>query len=238
MNRAILTIKDLCVSIYDKVLYHNLNFTIYENDRYMFVGPNGSGKSLLLELIAVGYSNTLRQKYKGLTVTGEIIDDDGNNILLSSNRKKTNITFISQIELFYNNYTVKEQIETSCLAMNIDVSTNEIQNALSLFNTNINLNSKVSKSLSGGEGKIINLVSGILKLPKTKLLLLDEPLNHLSFENSKIFNRIINDYTEKNKDIAIVMVSHCKAINFVNKELRYMNGEFTKKTYKSYDCFE
>lgn len=71
------------------------------------------------------------------------------------------------------------------------------------------------------------------------LLLLDEPLNHISFANSKTFNRLMLDEINKNPKLGVVMVSHCKAVTFPNKAIKYDSRNLTlaKLPYHSYDCF-
>lgn len=51
--------ENLTVRLKNRILYENLNFTISDGDRYIFLGPNGIGKSLLLELIFLGNSREL-----------------------------------------------------------------------------------------------------------------------------------------------------------------------------------
>ena len=62
-------------------MFENLNFSIEKGEGYMLLGDNGTGKSLLLELIALGNSYDLRERYKGLTVQGEILNSNGENLL-------------------------------------------------------------------------------------------------------------------------------------------------------------
>ena len=87
---------------------------------------------------------------------------------------------------------------------------------------------KLKNNLSLGQGKLVHIITRLLKLPATNILLLDEPLNHLSFKNSKILNDIILDEIKNNPDLSIIMVSHCRAISFVDQKIEY----------RSYDCFE
>ena len=55
--------------------------------------------------------------------------------------------------------------------------------------------------VSGGEGKLIQLITRILKLPKADIFILDEPLNHLSFENSRKFNDVMIEEIRKKKKV-------------------------------------
>jgi ATPase subunit of ABC transporter with duplicated ATPase domains len=89
------------------------------------------------------------------------------------------------------------------------------------------------------EGKLIHLITRILKLGAANILLLDEPLNHLSFRNSRILNDIIEEVKAVRPELTILMISHCKAISFVDKIMRYDYDieKIVTKKYKSYSCF-
>ena len=64
--------------------------------------------------------------------------------------------------------------------------------------------------------------------------------NHLSFKNSKRLNDLILKMREQNPDLAILVISHCCAINFVDNALRYNYDEkqMNKMGFSSYDCFD
>ena len=52
--------------------------------------------------------------------------------------------------------------------------------------------------------------------------------------------RIKMEDITNNPNISIIMVSHCRAISFVNQKLEYNYDKnyMEKKEYHSYDCFE
>ena len=79
----------------------------------------------------------------------------------------------------------------------------------------------------------------ILKLKKADILLLDEPLNHLSFQNSKVLNEIINEEILNNPKLSIIMISHCRAMSFPEKAIVYNpeKKDLIISNYTSYDCF-
>ena len=80
--------KNLTVRLKDRVLYENLDFSINDGDRYIFLGPNGIGKSLLLEMLFLGNSRELNERYRGLQVTGSILDAKGEELLDPSTRRQ------------------------------------------------------------------------------------------------------------------------------------------------------
>ena len=99
---------------------------------------------------------------------------------------------------------------------------------------------KLKNDLSMGQGKIVHLITRILKLPAADILLLDEPLYHLSFCNSRVFNELMMEEIEKNPELTVVTVSHCRALSYADRGLTYNGAEnrMEETLYSSYDCFE
>lgn len=230
--------KNLSVRLQGKCLYENLNFTVNESDRYIFWGPNGAGKSLLLKLIHLGHNGLLAEKYKGLAVSGQILDKNGRD-LINPSAEERKIAYVSQEEIFRKNETVKEMCQMSCYGMGVELDEERFDFFLREFGLYDKKNKRISNNLSSGEAKIIHIISRLLTLKNVDLLLLDEPLNHLSFENSKTFNRLMLEEINKNPKLGIVMVSHCKAVTFPNKAIKYDSRSRTlaDPPYQSYDCF-
>ncbi len=229
--------KDLTVRLKDRVLYENLDFSINDGDRYIFLGPNGIGKSLLLELIFLGNSRELNERYRGLQVSGSILDAKGEDLLDPSTRRQ--YSYVAQGEDFYKGMTIKEICETACRGVGIDLNENKFDSLLDLFGIVDKKNLKIKNNVSFGEGKIVHLISRLLKLEASNVLLLDEPLNHLSFKNSKVLNELLREEIKANPALIIIMVSHCKAMDFTDKAMVYNleNRDIQFKSYRSYDCF-
>lgn len=230
-------IKDLTIKLKDKVLFDNLNLTIQKGDRFVFLGPNGIGKSLLLELIFFGNSMELSSRYKGLQVSGSILNEHGENLLNPRTRRK--ISYVSQNEDFYKGMTVKEICESACNGIGIELNETRLDALLSAFGILDKKNQKIKNNVSFGEGKIIHIISRLLKLEASDFLLLDEPLNHLSFRNSKVFNDLVEQEIQQNPDLCVIMVSHCRAMSFADRAMVYTeaNKGIQIKEYSSYDCF-
>ncbi|SFC66528.1 ATP-binding cassette domain-containing protein [Ruminococcus albus] len=236
--KRLLEFKNVTITINDEVLYNDLNLVINEGDRFIFLGPNGVGKSLLLKLISLGYSRNLQSEYKGLNVKGQILDKSGNDLLDPSVARK-HISYSEQMDTPYNNTTILEEAETACAGSEIDLDEAKLDHLLDTFNLSKKKKKRIKDNVSGGEGKLIQLITRILKLQKADILILDEPLNHLSFENSRKFNDVIIEEIKENPNLAIIMVSHCRAANFTDKALVYDKSSKTLKIvkYSAYDCF-
>lgn len=230
--------KNVKISLNRRMLYPDINFVINKGDRYMLLGKNGSGKSLLLELIFGGFTNELKHRYGGLKVEGKILDVEGNNLLDPAVHRK--ISYVTQNEDFHNNGTFLSEGKTACRGVGIDFDEEWFDELLEKFELKTKKYEKIKKNVSCGEGKIIHLITRIQKLSATNILLLDEPLNHLSFQNSKVFNDIIEEIAMENPDLTVIMVSHCRAVSFTDKVMQYNYEKQVMETrsYKAYNCFE
>lgn len=235
--RKLFDFENLSISLGNQSLFDNINFSISEGDRYMLLGKNGSGKSLLLELMFGGYTNEICKRYRGLKVCGHIWNDKGEDLLDPSTSRK--IAYVTQNEDFHNNATFLSEGITACRGIGIDFDEDKFDALLKRFDLLEKKKQKIVHNVSCGEGKVIHLITRILKMDATDILLLDEPLNHLSFQNSKTFNDVIEEIKEKNPRLTVVMISHCRAISFVDKIMKYdyEAKEMKVDDYKSYNCF-
>ena len=170
-------------------------------------------------------------------MTGSILDSAGNDLLDPLTRRK--YSYVSQGEDFYNGKTVKEVCETACRGVGIDLDEDKFNRLLNAFGIADKKNLKVKNNLSFGEGKIVHLISRLLKLDAANVLLLDEPLNHLSFKNSKVLNELLNEEIIKNPNLVVIMITHCRAMDFTDTAMVYEldNHSIQFKPYRSYDCF-
>lgn len=239
MGNKLLEFVDLTVKIREKTLYHNFSHTIREGDRYIILGPNGAGKTILLKLITCG-KDILEKQIKDLHVSGQMLDSNGNDILRSGMERKQ-IVYIAQNEedQRMDKATIQGQVKYVFAPMtDIEPDIKKLDEYLKRFNIRANRKAQI-KTLSGGEKKIVQLIPRLMTLDRTKLLLLDEPLNHLSFQNSKVFNEIMRQELADNPNLAIIVVSHCRALNFVTEALKYNDEKkiLENKPYQAYDCF-
>jgi ABC-type multidrug transport system ATPase subunit len=225
------------------VKFENFTLTINPGDRFSFLGTNGGGKTTLLELIIQGLTTELTKNvFEGkLEVHGEIIDWNGNNILYDrTDDLNKQIAYVSQKNDFSKNSTVLSEAELSLFPYQKDLDEAYLDQLLEKFGLKKNIKKSMTKDLSGGESRIISIILALLRLDKVKILILDEPLNHLSFKNSKILNELLLTKMGENKDLSILMVSHCRALSFVDRSIIFDQNKntFVLAPYKSYDCFD
>ena len=149
MTIPLISIKNLVVTIADKKLVHEVDFSIHQYDRIILVGENGSGKSTLLKII------------KGIT------EPEKGVIWKKPNIK---IEYLEQNPIFPLVDNMMDFLSFGLQHPNIS-KINEIIEELSLQNIDF------SQKLSGGEIRKIFIAKAFLKEPD--VILLDEPTNHI-----------------------------------------------------------
>jgi ABC-type multidrug transport system ATPase subunit len=195
-------------------------------------GPNGSGKSTFFNLLASIKDNYYRSE--GDIILGNQTDGE---FLLSKNNEEIRhrVIIAPQQDLFFSNHTVlKAALMPSYLELQKTLEKRRISN--SLFEVNymiaekfaieliekwlIKVNiSDYSSKLSGGQKKLLNLISLVVKARvfKPYLILFDEPLNHLDFDNKRKASNIINDFLNNPENKSnIIIISHCNVFPFIN----------------------
>ncbi|PIK13628.1 ABC transporter ATP-binding protein [Halobacteriovorax sp. JY17] len=175
--------------------------------------------------LKIGYENSLSSPINFKLPVGEIIQVKGANGSGKSTLLKTLLGeipslggeinwLISNKEISYLpqagmnshnfNFTLKEFLET------YDVE-QEIKQYL-----NPELANRLWVNSSGGERQLALILTRISK--RTKVLILDEPLNHLDIKSRKLIEDLISELMKKRSNLSIIIVSHLE-INLPKKEL-------------------
>ena len=168
------------VDIYnhDKVVLHNVDFSIYQGEFCYVIGKTGSGKSSFLKAIYAankidgGKAVVLGQNLHEMNVEGT-----------PYYRRKLGMVF-QEIYLF-EEMTVWENLDFVLRATdwhNIEARNERIEEVLSQLTMSASKNVKVS-NMSGGEQQTIAI--GRAMLNKPKLIIADEPTGNLDPETSE-----------------------------------------------------
>ncbi|MGL5438251.1 MAG: ATP-binding cassette domain-containing protein [Metamycoplasmataceae bacterium] len=174
----------------EKIIYENLSFKIYENERTAFLGGNGAGKTITTESIC-GY-----RKF----ADGKI---SYNYDYVNNPYEKLSVQF--QDLKFPLSLTVKDLIDFVIKLVNIKIDDlEEFNHSLEIFELKKNLNTKVSK-LSGGQQQRLNVFLSLLNKPK--VLFLDEFTTGLDIAIKNTIQNFIMDYCDKYK-ISLILISH------------------------------
>ena len=93
-----------------------------------------------------------------------------------------------------------------------------------------------TKKMSGGERKLTNIFSNLIRYRFSDLILLDEPLNNLDFNNVRNFSNILTRIYRSKPELAIILVTHCRSIPIVNRMLEIDPQTKSIKEGVSYTC--
>ena len=147
-----LSVDSLMKKMNERVLFHDVTFSIQENEKIALIGTNGSGKSTLLKILA--QQETMDE--------GKILMKNG-----------LSIQYLSQNPTF-----LKETIWQEIIQYQKDCPEYQVKSILTKLGLN-DFDARID-SLSGGQKK--RLALAIVLMEDCDLLLLDEPTNHLDDE--------------------------------------------------------
>jgi ATP-binding cassette subfamily F protein uup len=168
------------------MLFENISFTVFEEQKVALIAKNGTGKSTLLDILAgketaesgkitltndvkVGYFEQIPKLNPNYTVSEEIFESDNEKL-------KTVKAF--ELAVVHNNQEEIAEISAKMDELNAWDIEFEIKQILTQLKITC-LDQKVSE-LSGGQQKRLSLAKVLINKPD--LLILDEPTNHLDLE--------------------------------------------------------
>ena len=74
-----------------------------------------------------------------------------------------------------------------------------------------------TRRMSGGQKKLTNIFSNLIRYNFCDLLMLDEPLNNLDYSNVRAFSNVLTKIYRSKPDLGIILVTHCRSIPIVNR---------------------
>ena len=201
--KEMVKLENVNVSYGEKKVLKNINWQLNEGERWLLQGPNGSGKSTLLSLLngdhPQAYANQiyLFGKKRG---SGESIWDI-----------KEKIGIISpELHWYYDlNANVAQTIASGffdSMSLYQKLSFNQqqkLEQILHFFDLKEDKNKKLN-TLSLGKQRLALLARTIVKNPE--LLILDEPCQGLDVQQTKYFNRVVDDLC--NSGHTLIYVGH------------------------------
>ena len=96
------------------------------------------------------------------------------------------------------------------------------------------------KRMSGGQRKLSNILTNLIRYEYCSLLIMDEPLNNLDYKNVRAFSNILTSIYKDKPELGILMVTHCRSIPIINKvyEIDPVNKRVQSgAAYKCNSCF-
>lgn len=193
----LLTIDKMSKSYSDRMLFHEVSFSVHEGDKIGIIGINGTGKSTLLKIIA-----GLEEADSGGVIRNNIVE----------------IGYLPQIPTFDNDLTILENVLLNQTAEkeyhNLEGEAESMLTRLGIPDGDIS-----PKNLSGGQKKRVALVRTLLT--SANILILDEPTNHMDNE----MTQWLENYLERYQG-AFIMVTHDRYFldNAVNRIVEIDKG--------------
>ncbi len=174
---SVLDVEDLEVNIGESYILQGITFSVPENEVVVLLGKNGAGKTTTLESI-IGISPPEEPPQGGSIHLG----DEDITELPPHKRAEKGIGYVPDSSRVFENLTVEENLKMGLIKGEIDEE--RIQRVVEIFPFLEDYMSHNGKALSGGEQKMLALARGMV-YGQDKLLLVDEPTEGLSPENSK-----------------------------------------------------
>lgn len=241
----ILSVKKLSIQLPQRTLIKNVSFEINPGDVVLLSGANGIGKSTLLKSI-------LRLETEGKKIDGEIVYPDFGDILSLSatelQKYRSSIAYIQQKDEYaeMGSIQVRDIISESGEPFSGKMlSYGEVNDLIDEWIPRRDDNSRVfdAKSkpskFSGGEQRLLSVLSVIASRPNAKLMIIDEPLNNLDFVNARNISNLINRVIKENPRMGLLMISHCRIFPFITRELKLTADGISEVTdcYTCHSCF-
>jgi ABC-type cobalamin/Fe3+-siderophores transport system ATPase subunit len=247
MGEIILDVRDVSIGIKDNMILSHINLSIEEGDFIFLKGSNGAGKTTFLNVLSC-YNPNGYYRLEGDLIYRE--NNETKNIfsLIDTQWYKRKIYYIPQVQEDLGKTVFQKFADTIQTVRGDKFLKDEV---LAFFDTydiagfipNSNPKKLLDRnlsSLSEGQKKIIEIFAGIMRCIYIKILLLDEPLNHLDTGNIKKVINILSNLRQKNPRLAIILTTHCQAFPDPTKYLVIQSKTVSrsKTPYVHYDCFE
>ena len=241
----ILSISDLSINIGERSIFKGISFDVAEGEAVLLSGANGIGKSTLLKSI-------LRLETDGKKIAGKInVRGFGDILELNSSelqKYRSSIAYVQQRDDYaeMGSIQVRDIIsESGEPHTGRLLSYAEVNDLIDEWIPRRTDNSRVfdAKSkpakFSGGEQRLLSVLSVIATRSKADFLIIDEPLNNLDFINARNISNLINKVIRENPKMGLLMISHCRIFPFITREIKLTPAGIQEVTecYACHSCF-
>lgn len=241
----ILTVKGLTVQINNSPLITNVSFCIGTGEAVLLSGENGIGKSTLLKAL-------LGLEPAGKRISGSILVRGIGDVLALKpellQRYRASVAYVPQRDDYSSlgNVRVRDIISDSRKAFSGEtMSDAEVNDLIDEWIPRKGNNSRVFNAkakpakFSGGEQRLLSVLSIISTRSKADLLIIDEPLNNLDFINARNISNVINRAMKENPHMGLLMISHCRIFPFITREIKLTTEgiQVIPQHYVCHSCF-
>jgi len=200
MNAAMLEVKGLCAGYGAGDVIRNITFNVEKGECLCVLGPNGCGKSTLLKSIA-GI----------LDYRGSVLVDGGDISAVPRKELARKIALLGQNMQVFFPYTVYDTVSMGRYAWSRGVLKNLSPEDKSIINDTLkrldlwDIKDRMIDELSGGTLQRVFLAKTMAQSPR--LILLDEPANHLDLKHQIELLDYLKSWVKEN-DTSLIGVFH------------------------------
>ena len=194
-----LTAKGVSVTLNNKKILDNISFSVKAGEWLMLIGPNGAGKSTLLGTISQGLAYSGRIDFQGQDIRRMKPKQRAQNFALLSQSHSVGYAFTAREVIRLGRYS-----STGFLKSTTTDDEHFILEAIEITGIGDILGQNVL-TLSGGELQRVFLAQIFAQNPR--MLLLDEPANHLDLKYQEQIFELINRWV-KEPGRAVISVVH------------------------------
>ena len=246
---TILKVSDLNITLPDGThIIRDVSFEVNSGEVVAIVGENGAGKSTILKAI-------MREDTAHKKITGSISYNGGKNILEMSDDElqkfRSEVAYVSQRDEYGDigkRITVFDvMMDSADLYASKEYTKDDVKQLFDRYQLRIYdekgkplfyQKSHPSK-LSGGQKRLLSIISVVAVRENAKLFIIDEPLNNLDFKNARKISNLITRIHKENPDAAILMVTHCRIFPAITRLITLENGSIVtnREEYVCHSCF-
>jgi Fe-S cluster assembly ATP-binding protein len=203
----ILEVRNLKVSVENKVIINNANLELTEKKNYVMFGPNGSGKTTLINsIMGLPQYRVFSGKiyFMGEDITHESVEERAKLGLALAFQHPPEISGIRLSSLL--KLCVGKEVEAKFSA--------EEKDLINSFNLGKFLDRDVNVGFSGGERKRAEVLQILLLKPR--LLLLDEPDSGVDVESLRLIGEQIQRYIDDSGSTALIVTHKGDILDYID----------------------
>jgi ABC-type multidrug transport system ATPase subunit len=256
MGKPVLSVTNLSVenNKTKRKIVDDISFDVCEGEVVVLSGANGCGKSTILKAIIGRGLEPERSKTSGKVIVFYATDISA----ISSERPilkvenpdeiRTRVAYVDQEDDYESKgkkMTVRTFFDISAESYieSKRLSKAEMVEILKKYapaydgGVQFDLKTKL-KQLSGGQRRLLSIISAIAVREDAVLFVIDEPLNNLDYNNMRNVSNLINSIHRENPKSAFLIVTHCRIFPFVTKRIEIAMGRITETVQDSnlYHC--